>query len=270
MPLVALTQNGGSSWSYPPSVFTDLPARIRHDFIGGIFNSTHCAGSGRTAVCIAAGTFFRNGPNFPFLAVSRDAGSTWTYPDFIYTKLKTLVDPTFVSGNFLGTSCIGKGKKAICMAAGGYCRDVGCSFENPLISVSTDGGKSWAYPPSVFENLTTKIDPQFQLGFFRDISCSGNENYNFCVAAGQYSNNMTTFPLIAVSTDGGLTWTYPTAIFSGLNVKVDPDFWIGVLNSAATTGGQFPLRDEGFVEKSPSNVYTEVRPHPRSGWLDGG
>ena len=241
LPLLALTQNGGSSWSYPPSIFSDLPTRIGREFIGGLFNSTSCAGSGRTTVCIAAGTFFRDGPNYPFIAVSRDAGSTWTYPDFIYTKLKVVVDPKFVSGIFLGTSCTGKGRKAICVAAGGYCRDSGCSSENPLIALSTNGGKSWTYPPSVYTDLMTKIDPKFQLGFFRDISCTGDENYSFCMAAGQYSNDVTTFPLIALSNDSGQTWTYPTDIFNGLNVKIDPNFAIGVFNSAASTGGKFPL-----------------------------
>src|SRR4029078_1383847 len=122
----------------------------------------------------------------PILAVSQDAGDTWNYPDFIYTKLKQVVDPTAVSGNFLGASCIGKSTKAICVAAGGYCRDLGCNLENPLIALSTNGGKTWSYPDSVFKDLPLKIDPDFRIGFFRSISCSGDENNNFCVASGQY------------------------------------------------------------------------------------
>lgn len=240
LPLVAVTQNGGNTWSYPPSIFSDLPTRIGHRFTGGIFNSTSCTGSGRATVCLAVGTFFRDGPNFPFIAVSRDAGSTWNYPDFIYTKLKKLVDPKFTSGNFLGASCTGKGKHAICVAAGTYCQSVGCSNGNPLIAVSKNGGKSWTYPPSVFSDLTTKIDPNYQLGLFRDVSCTGNENYNICIATGQYSNDIATFPLVAVSRDSGQTWTYPTAVFRDLNIKIDPDFIAGIFNSAGTTGGQFP------------------------------
>lgn len=243
LPMIALTQNGGSSWSYPPSVFTDLATRIAHGFLGGIFNSVSCTGSGPKSVCIAAGTFFRDGPNLPFIAVSRDAGSNWDYPDFIYTKLKTVVDPRAVSGNFSSTSCTGKGKHSICVAAGNYCLDnTGCSFVNPLIAVSTNGGKSWSYPPSVYEDLKTKIDPQFQIGLFRDVSCSGDGDYNFCVAQGQYANNVTTFPLTAISMDSGKTWTYPSTIFNDLKIKVDLEFWIGVFNSSGTTGGQFPAK----------------------------
>jgi hypothetical protein len=137
LPLVALTNDGGSSWTYPSSIYKDLPARIGHEFTGALFNNTSCTGSGRKAVCIAAGTFFRTGPNLPILAVSRDAGNTWNYPDLIYTKLKQLVDPSAVSANFYGTSCFGKGPHATCVAAGGYCLDRGCNFENPLIELSS-------------------------------------------------------------------------------------------------------------------------------------
>ena len=238
LPLVAVTKNAGNTWTYPPSVFSDLPERVGHRFTGGLLNATSCTGSGRKTVCIAAGTFFRDGPNFPFIAVSRDAGSTWHYPRFIYTKLKKLVDAKFTSGNFLGTSCIGKGKQAICVAAGTYCQSTGCSNGNPLIAVSTNGGKSWTYPISVFKDLTLRIDPKYELGLFRDVNCTGNENHNLCIATGQYSNDIATFPLTAVSSDKGQTWDYPSVIFQNLNHKIDPNFIAGIFNSAGTTGGK--------------------------------
>jgi hypothetical protein len=173
----------------------------------------------------------------PLLAISRDAGAYWDYPDFIYTKLKALVDPTFYSGSFNSASCSGEGKEAFCVAAGSYCRDKGCSFANPLIATSINGGKSWLFPASVYSNLTTKIDPDFKYGFFRSVSCSGDLPDTFCVAAGQYSDGVVERPLLAVSSDRGLTWRYPTSIFMDLTTQISPNFALGLFNGSGTTGG---------------------------------
>lgn len=265
LPLVGVTQNGGASWFYPKSIFMALPARIGHEFIGGLFNGVSCTGSGPKTVCMAAGILFRQGANRPLLAVSRDAGTRWDYPDFIYTKLKTLVDPQFYSGSFYGASCSGKGKEAYCVAAGIYCRDKGCNFANPLIATSIDGGKSWQFPASVYTDLTAKIDPLFELGYFRSVSCSGEGADSFCIATGQYSNGTSTRPLLAVSHDRGLTWDYPTAIFTDLTTQISPDFSIGVFNGAGTTGGalfkNFGLKNR--LEKTMMNHRTKDFPLPK-------
>ena len=236
MPLLTLSQDGGQTWFYPTDILDDLAARIGHRFIGGLFNAASCSGSGKKAVCIASGSYFTtSGGGIPFLALSRNGGDSWTYPDFIYTKLKTVVDPNFVGGTFDGASCIGTGKHAICTAAGNYCNKSQLCF--PLLALSTNGGKTWSYPPSVYSNLMSIIDPGFRFGFFSSVSCSGIPENNFCTAAGQYSNDQSeTFPLVAYSKDSGNTWSYPPYAFQNLTTTIDPGFAIGALQKAATSG----------------------------------
>lgn len=234
LPFLVLTKNGGTTWSYPAEVFTNLPVVIGHGFIGGVFNAASCTGSKAKAVCIAAGSYFRKGSSFPLLAVTRNGGDTWTYPDFIYTKLKTVVDPEAVGGQLDSASCTGTSTSAICIAGGGYCRkDTTCY---PLLALSTNGGKNWSYPPSIYQNLKAIVDPNFQYGFFSDASCTGSAAHNFCIATGQYSNLNATFPLLAFSNDGGNTWSYPSSIFQNLSTIIDPDFAIAQFNKGATTG----------------------------------
>jgi len=240
LPLLALTRDGGNTWTYPPSILEDLATKIGHGFRGGLFTGVSCSGSGKKAVCTAAGAYFRtSGANIPFLAISRDGGETWSYPDFIYTKLKTLVDSDFVGGVFDGTSCIGTGKDAICTAAGNYCDKNQICY--PLLALSTNGGKTWSYPPSVYKNLPLILGPGFTRGFFNNVSCSGIANHNFCSAAGQFLNvNGEAFPLAAISTDSGNTWSYPSYIFQNLTTTIDPDFSIGTFNKIGTS-------ETGFV-----------------------
>lgn len=236
MPLLTLSKNGGQTWSYPPDILDDLAAKIGHRFTGALFNAASCSGAGKKAVCIAAGSYFTtSGAGIPILAISRDGGNSWRYPPFIYTKLKTLVDPNFAGGTFDGASCIGTGKTAICTAAGSYCNKTNMCF--PLLASSSDGGKTWAYPPSIYSNLPSVIDPGFKFGLFSSVSCSGIATNNFCTAAGQYSNDSSdTFPLLATSTDSGKTWTYPPYVYENLTTTIDPGFAIGAFHKAATSG----------------------------------
>lgn len=236
LPLLALTQNGGQTWSYPPSIFKNLDTTIGHGFVSAFFNAASCSGVGSKSICVGAGSYATKGSGFPVLTVSRDGGNTWTYPDFIYTKLKTIVDPEAIGGTFEGASCTGTGKKGICIAAGEYCRKGGICF--PLIAVSNNGGKSWSYPSTVYQNLTSTIDPNFKNGYFNNASCSGSVDYSFCIAAGQYYNGSESFPLLAYSIDNGNTWTYPPSIFKNLDTIIDPDYASGQFNNVATTGGE--------------------------------
>jgi len=240
LPLLALTKDGGSTWNYPPEIFKNLTTTLGHGFTAAIFNATSCSGAKSKAICIAAGSCFRKGNGSPLIGLSQDGGNSWTYPDFIYTKLKTVVDAQFQGGNFDGASCIGSGKKGICLAAGGYCRKDQLCF--PLIALSTNGGKTWSYPASVYSNLLNLVDSHFRYGFFSDISCKGTAEHNFCVASGQYSNDSSeTFPLIAFSKDSGHTWTYPSYIYQNLTSVIDPDFAIGSFVRGAIAGNKFKL-----------------------------
>ena len=234
MPLLTISRDAGQTWFYPPDITKDLANKIGHSFKGGFFNAVSCSGKGTKAVCIAAGSYFRqSGASVPFLALTKDGGNSWSYPDFIYTKLKTLVDPNFLAGTFDGASCIGSGNKTICIAAGNYCNKTNECF--PLLAQSSNGGKTWSYPSSVYSNLTSVIDLNYTRGIFSEVSCSGVENNNFCIAAGQYSNNQSqTFPLLAFSKDSGLTWSYPPYLFQDLTTTI-PGFAIGAFHKASTS-----------------------------------
>lgn len=256
LPLLALTRDGGTTWTYPPDIFQNLATVIGHSFNAGIFNATSCSGQTNKTLCIAVGSYFRkSGAGIPWLALTKNGGLTWSYPDFIYTKLKTLVDPDFVGGTFDGASCIGSGKTGICVAAGNYCRKDGLCF--PLIARSANGGKTWSYPPSVYSNLLTIINPNFTFGFFSDISCKGTPDYNFCMASGQFSTSAgETFPLVAISHDSGNTWTYPAYLYTNLTTIIDPDLAIASFVRGATGGGEFKFK---YVDKYTRKFYMQYQ-----------
>lgn len=255
LPLLALTRDGGTTWTYPKEIFQNLNITIGHGFVAGVMNATSCSGSENKAICIGAGGYFTTGSQFPTIALTRDGGLTWTYSDFIYTKLKTLVDPNFARGSFNGASCIDTGKKGICVAAGGYCRSHN-SLCLPLIAVTDNGGKSWFYPPSVYKNAI-HIDPNFQYGFFSDVNCQGVAEHNFCMASGQYLNDKEILPLVAISTDSGNTWTYPSYIYQNLQTVIDPDFSTGSFSGGGTSGGEFKLSFRKKVFGFEENLNTQ-------------
>lgn len=244
LPLLALTQNGGSTWTYPSSIFTNLSTQIDPDLDEAFFHAASCTGKETRARCIASGFFKRGSIEIPMLALTKDGGQTWTYPRFIFTKLKTLVNPDFRSGRFNGASCYEKNKESTCMAAGEFCAGHFCEKKFPLIAVTKDGGKTWSYPASVFDSLTTRIDPNYLHGTFNDIHCSGVKEHSFCVATGEYSTSTGNSPLVAYSTNNGDTWIYPPSVFQNLTTTISPDFLFGFLGNAATTGGQ--LREQVF------------------------
>ena len=65
-PLLALSQDAGSSWTYPASISSSaLPL----SFINGSFLAGSCSG----ATCIATGTFNDGFVNRPLLALSQNA-----------------------------------------------------------------------------------------------------------------------------------------------------------------------------------------------------
>lgn len=71
----------------------------------------------------------------------------------------------------------------------------------PLLGVSADGNK-WTYPTSI---VTTRPYPD-NADYFNmsDAACS----QSFCAAVGVYSTNQQRKPLLAISKDNGLAWSY--------------------------------------------------------------
>lgn len=210
-PLLALTQDSGATWDYPADIFdlNNLPS----PFVSGSLDSSSCSNS----ICVAVGGYDPNGDaeNLPLLAMSRDQGNSWTYP----VAVNGTLPPTFIRGQFNSVSCSG----AICIAAGSTNRLVGSSTR-PLLALTRNRGATWTYPAAVRNNLPT----DFVEGGFGAASCNGNT----CIASGSYVYNEDDFlqrPLIAISQDGGVTWSYPPTVIQAL----PDDFVTGTMESGA-------------------------------------
>ncbi|RUR17669.1 exo-alpha-sialidase [Legionella sp. km535] len=187
-PLLALSKDAGATWSYVSD--SALPAPFyREHFSGGVSCSE--------ALCIISGEYDNRKKPWPLLAVSKDKGETWRYPSEI---TKSALPPHFMRGQLTGgSSCSG----TLCIATG-YFSDK--TAERPLLAFTNDAGETWTYPNDIISNLP----PSLLSGKFNDSSCNGNT----CVAVGQYSDHERTRPLLGVTTDGGVTWTYPPEITS--------------------------------------------------------
>lgn len=107
-PLLALTQDEGRTWRYPADITTtSLPKPLtRGSLDGGISCSAK--------LCIATGTYHDGKIYRPLLALTQDAGATWSYP-------KEITDPKLISpmknGNLNGhATCVNQ----TCLATGAY------------------------------------------------------------------------------------------------------------------------------------------------------
>ncbi len=234
-PLLAQSQDSGTTWAYPSSInaVTFVPDNISHPFNNtGSFQSTNCNGS----ICIAAGTY-NDSSNVqrPLLAQSQDSGTTWTYPSAINAPAfvpDNISHPFNDSGFFQGTSCNG----STCIASGSYLDS--SNVRRPLLAQSQDSGVTWTYPSSINavvlvpDNLS---HPFVDFGFLNGISCNGST----CIAAGSYydSGNLPR-PLIALSQDSGVTWTYPSSITVPVFVpdNISHPFSFGVFSDVSCNG----------------------------------
>ena len=99
-----------------------------------------------------------------------------------------------MNATFRSASCSGQN----CVAAGRYNNG---TYYYPLLANSMNGGRSWTY--SLDANA-----PDLPAGTvhaqFASASCSGQN----CVAAGYYNNGTHNYPLLANSTNGGISWIY--------------------------------------------------------------
>jgi trimeric autotransporter adhesin len=211
-PLLALSTDAGASWTFPTSITQPTTTPAFSNF--GTFSGASCNGS----TCIAVGSYHDAAVPRPLLAVSTDAGASWTFPSSITQPITT---PAFNSlGGLSGASCNG----TTCIAVGQY-EDTSITTR-PLLALSTDAGASWTFPTSITQTTTT---PAFNSGGgLSGASCNGTT----CIAAGRYEDSsFTTRPLLALSTDAGASWTFPTSITQPTTTPAFNDD--GILNGAS-------------------------------------
>lgn len=244
LPLIAVGTHNTDTWFYPASVFQDLQSRIDPNFKYGILNDASCTGYGHNAFCIASGDYYNSTMQFPLLALSSDGGQKWSYPSSIFQNLKTSIDPDYSGGFLLSASCNPStcDGESVCIASGAFCSGEPCYTQRPLVALSTDKGKNWTYPSSIFKDIKTVIDPTFDSGLFVSSSCRGSGNKTFCLAAGEYFNSSTVLPLLAQTKDGGNTWSYPSAIYTDLPARIGHGFAGGFFNAASCTGAGATIR----------------------------
>ena len=207
-PLLALSRNGGTIWSYPNEIQTKLPA----NFIRGNFAGATCSGT----ICIASRSYdIEGGQSRPLLAVTKDSGQHWTYP----TSIQNLPACT-TSATLYSPSCSGN----LCIAAGEFETE---EFRRPLLAISHTGGSTWSYPSTIYQN----VPQQSNSAVFESASCSGT----LCIATGFFDAlDGKRKPLLAVTRDGGSHWSYPSVIYNNLPADFNDK---GVLSYGANCKG---------------------------------
>lgn len=209
-PLLATSTDGGAHWVYTiDSTTPALPSGATH----ALFNMANCSGS----TCIVAGTYYNGSGAHPLLATSTDGGLHWVYTIDSSTPVLPSGAPT--NGSFASANCSGQ----TCVAAGSY----GYSTRTyPLLATSTDGGVHWAY---TIDSNTPILPNGVNNGSFNSANCSGQT----CIAAGNYTVNGNSLPLLATSMDGGVTWAYT---INGTTPALPPGILQGQFNTASCSG----------------------------------
>jgi len=118
-----------------------------------------------------------------------------------------------------------------------------------MLAISSDGGSTWFYKVDKSLNLPANY---FTSGNFRSVNCSGAA----CIAGGDYEDNAGTFqPMLAISSDGGNTWSYK--VESALNLPTDYAE-SGRFNSASTNSASYMPESLTFIN-SPSSFTSRDR-----------
>ncbi|MBY0371239.1 hypothetical protein K2X33_11170, partial [bacterium] len=192
-PLIAYTDDGGASWSYPVSV-NDPPLTPSTGSTG--FYGVSCSAE----ACVAVGQQVDS----PLIARAAAEG-TWEY----IVNNASLVPADLSASILKSVGC----SDSACVAVGDYSDNLGTPSRFPYIVTSTDAGASWTYTYS-----STNQPTFFQSnGYLNDVSCSGSR----CVTIGDYLNTSNvTVPLFLYSTSSGTMWTQgnytlPTGITRG-------------------------------------------------------
>ncbi|WP_298623901.1 sialidase family protein [uncultured Legionella sp.] len=183
-PLLLHSTNAGKNWDKPSF---PLPS----DFESGWFRAVDC----KAGFCIAVGSYNNGEITIPMLVSSADGGKHWQLQKPVQdSELGTHLE----YGSYESASCNETG----CIAGG--------SFSNyfntyPLITISHDKGQSWHSPSSA---RTSVPEAELGNGSFGTVKCQ----QNICIAAGDYTIDTVYYPLLALSNDSGMTWSFPESI----------------------------------------------------------
>lgn len=177
------SDDGGSTW---------YQATITGVIVGttdGLFSSASCTGAPPNTRCAAAGSSTVTPvPNNTFLATGSYSSGTVNW------ELSGIIGASdFLQ--FYSVGCTDSGSTAFCIAAG---EDINAFL--PALAYTNNGGASW-------QQVLTFAGTQPGSGVFNGASCTGGAN-GICVAVG--SDTSLSIPIIAQSTNNGITWTYKT------------------------------------------------------------
>ena len=90
-PLITVSHDKGSTWAYPPSAKSSVPAA---ELGNGFFRTVNC----QEKICIASGDYTVNSVYYPLLALSKDNGNTWEFPESITAPY--ILPAYFLNGHF--------------------------------------------------------------------------------------------------------------------------------------------------------------------------
>lgn len=204
LPLVAQTQNQGSTWSYPsinlPSDFNTITA----------LPATYCS----TNACFEALSYNSSvSGTYPLLIATMNNGGSWS------SIISSSSGPQLPSDSAVPASALFKKITCsgnLCIAGGIYSAASPLSY--PLLARSTDGGMNWNYV--INSQTPTLPGDYFNGGTMAGVSCSGTT----CTAAGVYNSTIgggQNFALLALSTDSGATWNY---VINSSTPVLPPDY----------------------------------------------
>lgn len=176
LPLIAVSNDLGKIWTYPLDVIEKMPHKNANNIK---IKKVACTKNS----CIAAGVYEgAENKHLPFVAVSRDKGQTWFYPETILSNMPGGAH----AGDMRDLACNSK----ICTLVG-YFDDL----KLPLLAISKDNGSTWTYPITLDNEATNGFDL---------VTCQENR----CVATGSKKINGRNYIITsAITKDNGETWT---------------------------------------------------------------
>lgn len=222
LPLIAASNDLGKTWSYPLEVIAKASPKNASNIK---MKKVNCSKDS----CIAIGTYEgAENKHVPFVAVSRDKGQSWFFPESIISNMPGGAQ----SGDVRDFDCNSKACTLV-----GYFDDL----KLPLLAISKDNGTTWNYP--------IKLDNEASRGFDL-VNCRENQ----CIAVGSEKINDTNHLITsAISKDDGETWTISRTeninlvpIFTALTCTEDRCLISGYSNTPSNTPIVFLSRGDSI------------------------